>query len=186
MRRMSGEPDNPDVPDNKVGTESTVSPDAAKVEVESHVEDDPYRARQLQALEDRLRITQGFLPPDHPASIAATQMMRASRTLDKPVPPVQVLALDPNINAMAVAGGSTYVNMGLLTRATTREAIIGVLGHESAHIEHEDAESDSPPNPKKRREQEPHAYMQSRLKIVSVDRLMDYRADLEGAVFELD
>jgi Zn-dependent protease with chaperone function len=42
---------------------------------------------------------------------------------------------DPTVNAFALPGGPVVFHRGLLERATTPEEVLGVLGHELAHVE---------------------------------------------------
>ena len=77
-----------------------------------------------------------ILPLDHPMTIfMQKQMEKIAAVSDMPdlKPVVKVINADV-LNAFALPGGYVYVFRGLLEKAPNLDAVMGVLGHEWAHV----------------------------------------------------
>jgi hypothetical protein len=77
-----------------------------------------------------------ILSPDHPISkYMQYQMEKIAKFSDSPtiVPRVRVINADV-LNAFALPGGYIYIFRGLLERAPDLDSVMGVLGHEWAHV----------------------------------------------------
>lgn len=112
----------------------------------------PYRnvseGRNRYSLEDDKRLGREFvdefesenadkiLPEDHPMSqYMQFQMEKIAENSDMPdlKPRVRVINADV-LNAFALPGGYVYIFRGLLEKAPNMNAVMGVLGHEWAHV----------------------------------------------------
>ncbi len=66
--------------------------------------------------------------------LAATVIRQAQRDAPGIKFEVKVIKDDATINAFAMAGGQLYVYTGLLLAADTESEVVGVMGHEVAHV----------------------------------------------------
>jgi hypothetical protein len=99
------------------------------------VEDDKRLGREYAEAFTREN-SAAMLPEDHPMSVYLQKQMDAiANVSDNPEmrPKVRVINADV-LNAFALPGGYVFVFRGLLDRAPSVDAVMGVLGHEWAHV----------------------------------------------------
>jgi|GEM_PF-3289242 len=138
------------------------------------------KERSEQLILETYGFQYGLAPKDHPAQKAAERAANLSR---KPgsAKDVRVYVLPEwkEINAAAFGEQTIIVSPKLMSFCDTEEGLIGVLGHERLHLEAEDTLHSGVG-------QDVYGPAGEALATIGTDRLMEHRADLQGAVDKLD
>lgn len=129
-----------------------------------------------------LALRYGSVPADHPAYIQAAAALRACR---KNLPPDIQLLVCPRLEENAMAIGRHIIVMGLplLLQCYSHQGLAGIFGHELKHLEEQDTLRDVGGLPAS---SAPGDIVQEQLRQTSITRLAEHRADIHGALLDLD
>ncbi|HBR80605.1 MAG: hypothetical protein UW63_C0054G0004 [Candidatus Uhrbacteria bacterium GW2011_GWF2_44_350] len=133
--------------------------------------------RSAESVFDSLTLRYGRLSENHPAQKFASQILERLQTGVEAPSRIVVLPQMKDLNAMVSSDGTIFVSLALMNSLDSVEAFYGVVAHELIHHKHQDIKTKLESSVKTSRE------WVTRL---CIDRLEEYRADLEGAVSFLD
>ena len=163
--------------------------DVQAEDIES-VEDEAALQRACQYTHDNLVLKYGSLPENHPAQQDINKIFeRLGPEAGNFVKRIVVLPNMPEINAMVLPDGTVFVSPTLMQFCDTEEALCGILAHEVVHLKEEDSRKKQRPQ----KEEAPVDRIESfkeiikpSLRTISLDRLMESRADIEAVILFLD